>query len=95
VADPAAQVYDPSVAPFKGAITLFPDRAESVDVSSADATFAQARTIFVGGAGVVTVRPFASNADVAFSVPEGGVVPVRVAAVRQVGTTASDLVSVW
>lgn len=92
MSDPRDRIYRE---PFTGAYTLFPDNAASVDVSSADATFAQARTIYVGGAGNITVRPLAASSDVTFAMQSGCPVPVRVIAVRTAGATATNLVSVW
>lgn len=81
--------------PFKGTYTLFPDNAADVDVSGADATFGQASTVFVGGAGAVVVQPWGGGADVTFTIPAGGVVPVRVRIVRNSGTTATLLKRVY
>lgn len=81
--------------PFMGIYTLFPDNAASVDVSITDAAFAQARTVYAGGAGAVVVTPAAGGGDVTFTVPAGGVIPVRVSAVKNSGTTATLLVATW
>lgn len=92
MADPADKTY---AGRFEGAYTLFPDNAASVDVSGGNATFTNARTIFVGSAGTVTVTPWGGGSNVQFTVPAGGCVPVRVSAVMQSGTSATGLVSVW
>ena len=61
---------------------------------SADADLPEAtRALYVGGAGDITLRPLAGEADVVFrNVPAGVILDVRVRAVRVAGTTATDLV---
>ena len=81
--------------PFEGVYPLFPDNAASVDVSITDATFAQSRTVYAGGAGTIVVTPAAGGSDITFTVPAGGLVPVRVSAVKNSGTSATLLVAIW
>ena len=76
-------------------VPQFPNHAEAVDASSEDVTFSQARTVYVGTAGTIVVSPAGGDADVTFTVPAGGVVPVLVVAVKTSGTEASGLVSIW
>jgi ribosomal protein S27E len=76
-------------------VPQFPGHAAAVDVSGGDVTFSQARTVYAGGAGDVVASPAGGEADVTFTVPAGGVVPVQVVAVKETGTTATALVSIW
>lgn len=92
MADPKDRTYDP---PFSGTFTLFPNNAVAVDVSGGDVTFTQARTIYAGGAGNVAATPWGGGSDITVTVPAGGVVPVRVRVVKQSGTTATALLSVY
>jgi hypothetical protein len=85
---------------FKRTITDFPMNAKVVTASSNFLTdnsgVRQWMTIYVGTGGTVTVVPL-GNADdhaVAFVVPDGGVIPVRVKKVTAV-VTAAGLVGVW
>ena len=51
------------------------------------------KALYIGTGGDVTVRALKSSADVVFAnVQSGAILPVRVIAVRALGTTASDIV---
>lgn len=89
---PDAKAYSGA---FEGAYTLFPDNALAVDVSGGDVTFTEAKTVYCGAAGTVAVRPWNGSSDVSFTIPAGGVVPVRVRIVRQTGTSSTGLVAIW
>ena len=82
---PAAHVF---------AITKFPFNAKAVTKSDAD-TFSHPVAIFVGTGGTVTVTPAGGQADVQYTIPTGGFVPVLVTAVKATGTAASGLVAQW
>jgi hypothetical protein len=51
------------------------------------------KALFVGGAGLLTLRTVDSNADVTFSVQAGQILPVRASHVRSSGTTATGVVA--
>lgn len=72
-----------------------PDGAQAITPNDTD-TFSAAATVYVGGTGNVTVRPWNGAAAVTFSnVPAGSVLPVRVAGVNATSTTATNLVAVF
>ena len=71
-----------------------PDGGQAITPSNTD-TFAGAVAVYVGGAGVVTCTPANGAADVAVTVPAGGMVPFRVVAVKATGTTATLMVAVY
>ena len=51
------------------------------------------KAIYVGTGGDVVLRAVESVSDVTFrNVPSGAILDVRVAAIRSIGTTASDIV---
>lgn len=51
------------------------------------------KALYVGTGGTVVVRPLNGAEDVVFrNVPDGGILDVRVRAVRSTGTTAGDIV---
>lgn len=73
---------------------VLPDGAKAIVPADAD-TFAGAVAVFVGGAGVVTCSPANGGADVAITMPAGGIIPFRVVAVKATGTTATLMVAVY
>lgn len=73
---------------------VLPDGAKAITPSDAD-TFQGSVAVYVGGAGVVTCSPANGGADVAITMPAGGIVPFRVLAVKQTGTTATLMVAVY
>ncbi len=78
-------------------VPAFPDNAFAITPSNAD-DFSAPVTVHVGGAGTVSVVPWAKRAAgtiVQFTVPAGGTVPCRVAAVKSTGTGANLLVGVY
>ncbi|MEM6907166.1 MAG: hypothetical protein AAF494_00685 [Pseudomonadota bacterium] len=51
------------------------------------------KALYVGGAGDILLRAVGGSADVTLAnVPAGSIVPVRVKAVRETGTTATNIV---
>lgn len=73
---------------------VLPDGGKAITPSDAD-TFQGPVAVFVGGAGVVTCTPANGGADVAITMPAGGIVPFRVLAVKATGTTATLMVAVY
>jgi hypothetical protein len=71
-----------------------PDGAQAITTHDTN-TYAAPVAVYVGGAGVVTCAPAHGGADVAVTVPAGGMVPFRVLAVRATGTTATLMVAVY
>lgn len=67
--------------------------AAAVDVSAADAEFAQPRILYVGTAGDVVVDTEGGETVTMANV--AGWMPVRVTKVYNSGTTASDITAVW
>ncbi|CAB4182498.1 hypothetical protein UFOVP1077_8 [uncultured Caudovirales phage] len=74
------------------AVTAFPNNAE---VAATDVDYTTESTIYVGGAGNVTVTPLGNEVDVTFIMPAGSVIPVRVKRVLSSGLTATGLVRIW
>jgi len=54
-----------------------------------------ARSLWVGGGGNVYVDAVNEGSNVLFTVPDGGIVPVRVTRVRNASTTATNIVALW
>ena len=50
------------------------------------------KALFVGTAGILTLRAADSSTDVTISVAAGTLLPIRASHVRAAGTTASDIV---
>jgi hypothetical protein len=75
--------------PATAAAPVFPDNAFAITPAAAD-TYSHPVTVFVGGAGNVTVIPWGGSTAVQYTVPAGGTIPVRVKAVT--AATASALV---
>ena len=78
-------------------VPAFPDNAFTITPSDAD-DFSAPVTVYAGGAGTVTVVPWAKRAagtTQQFTVVAGGTVPCRVAAVKSAGTAATLLVGVY
>lgn len=51
------------------------------------------KALYIGTGGHVVLRPLNGDQDVTFAnVPSGGILDVRVSAVRAAGTTAADIV---
>ena len=73
---------------------VLPDGGKAITPNDAD-TFAQPVSVYVGGAGTITVTPANLQADVILTMPAGSVVPFRVVAVKATGTTATLLVAVY
>ena len=89
------KTYAPGNSPFDGNYTMYPDNAVAVDVSSVDQIFAQASTIYVGGAGNVVVTPWGGGSNVTFAMQAGTNVPVRVSKVLHTSTTATSMIAVY
>ncbi|WP_332823567.1 spike base protein, RCAP_Rcc01079 family [Stutzerimonas kunmingensis] len=70
------------------------DGGKAITKSDTD-IFSAPVAVYVGGAGVVTCTPANGGADVAVTVPAGGMVPFRVLAVKSTGTTATLMVAVY
>jgi len=73
---------------------VLPDAAKAITPSDTD-TFQQPVAVYCGGAGIVTCSPANGGADVAVTVPAGGVVPFRVLAVKSTGTTATLMLAIY
>lgn len=85
MSDPFSSTMDSLIAPARQAFAIVPNDALSLTTTT--------RAIYVGTNGDVALRAVGSAADVILkNVAAGSVLPIRVAAVRQSGTTASDLV---
>ena len=84
--DPFARFADTPTAPASRCFAVSPaDEGELPHASKA---------IYVGKGGDVTLRALDDDSDVTFvGVPSGGILDVRVRAVRATGTTAADLVA--
>ena len=90
-----ATIDTPNNTNFGAAMPSFPGSALAVTPSDVD-EFASAVTIYVGGAGNVTVRPAFGGAAVTFvGLPAGSVVPCLVIGVDATGTTATSLVAIY
>lgn len=85
---PADSFTGYSDSPFAPASTCFAiNPSDSADLD------AVTKAVYVGTGGDLVVRPVAGAADVVFrNVPSGGIIDVRVKAIRASGTTALDLV---
>ncbi len=83
--DPFSTASDSLIAPARLAFTISPsDASDLPDV---------AKAIYVGTGGDITLRSVGSSEDVVLrNVVSGSVLAIRVKAVRQTGTTASDIV---
>ena len=88
-----ATISTPNPTPFNAKPGIY-DSAIAVTPNDAN-VFAQPVAIYVGGAGIVTCTPISGGADVAVTVPAGGTVPFRAAAVKATGTTATLMVAVY
>ena len=76
---------DSPMAPAGNAFAITPSDTESLTIAT--------KAIYVGGAGDITVRPLNGDSDVLFAgFPAGGILDVRISAVRATGTTATDIV---
>lgn len=85
MSDAFSSAMDSLIAPARQAFAILPDDARSLA--------AVTRAVYVGTGGDIALRAVGSNADVILrNVTGGSVLPIRVEAVRQSGTTASDLV---
>lgn len=73
---------------------VLPDGGKAITPSDVD-TFQGSVAVYVGGAGIVTCSPANGGADVAITMPAGGIVPFRVLAVKATGTTATLMVAVF
>lgn len=83
--DPFSNASDSLIAPAKLAFPISPD--DVADMSSGT------KAIYVGTGGDLVVRLVESDVDTVFAnVPDGSILPLRVQAVRQSGTSASNLV---
>ncbi len=83
--DPFENSSDSLIAPAKSAFAIVPD--DSADLPGAT------KAVYVGTGGDITARPVDGDIDVLFrNVVAGTILPVRLRAVRVVGTTAADLV---
>ncbi|MEM6265884.1 MAG: hypothetical protein AAF494_01660 [Pseudomonadota bacterium] len=82
--------------PFESTVNALNAPAESVfAVAPADASeFATStKALYVGDGGDIVLRAVGDDADVTFvNVPAGAILPVRVKAVRETGTTAANIV---
>lgn len=83
--DPFALTADSLIAPARHAFPIAP--ADGVMLTTA------ARAIYIGSGGDLALRAVGSASDVTLrNVPTGTVLAIRVAAIRDTGTTAADLV---
>lgn len=59
-------------------------------------TIAPCRSLFIGGAGNITLSTGSDDSDVLFTgVTAGMILPVRASAVRATGTTATNIVALY
>jgi len=72
-----------------------PDRLAVVDLSSTDATFTEARTLYIGVAGDVKVDGAKLGTGIVFKARANGDFPYQVTKVYKVGTTATNIVSTY
>jgi hypothetical protein len=83
--DPFKGTADASFAPATDCFAITPDDAAELTRAT--------KALYVGTGGDVVVRPLAGTTDIRFrNVPSGGLLDIRVAAVRSTGTTAGDIV---
>ena len=75
--------------------SIQPSRIEAVDISSTDATFDEARLLYVGVSGDVIVSGATSGTDVTFKAVPVGFFPILVTKVKKTGTTATNMVSLY
>lgn len=78
--------------------TLSDPAQRAFAVTPANSDFAnevQARALYVGGAGDVTVVTVGNDTVTFAAVPAGTILPVSVKQVRATGTTASNLVALY
>jgi hypothetical protein len=86
--DDFASVEDVISAPVRNAVAVTPD--DNNDLGHAT------RSLYVGGAGDVTVNMLRTGSAILFkAVPVGTVLPIRVTRVKSTGTTATNLSAVW
>lgn len=83
--DPFKDTANSLSSPAAGCFEITPNN--SADLVSAT------KAIYVGTGGDIVLRSIDSDTDVTFvNVPGGAILPVRVQAIRNNGTTASDIV---
>jgi hypothetical protein len=86
--DDYAAVGDVISGPVRNAAAVTPD--DNNDLGHAT------RSLFVGGAGDVTVNMLRTGSAITFkAVPVGTVLPIRVTRVKATGTTATSLTALW
>ncbi len=83
--DKFEHVADSLTAPAEEAFVITPnDTAELPQITKA---------LYIGDGGDVTLRPLRATQDVTFrNLPSGAILDVRVSAVREAGTSASNLI---
>ena len=74
--------------------SLQPSRVEAVSLASTDATFSEARLLYVGVTGDVKVDGFSSG-TVTLKAHPVGYVPILVKKVYKIGTDATDIISLY
>ena len=80
-----ATVGDSLIAPARVAFSIVPNDTEALGVT--------AKALYVGTGGDVAIRAAGSSSDVVLrNVASGSLLPIRVSAVRIVGTTAANIV---
>ena len=70
--------------------------AIAIDVSVQDQTLPECRGIYVGNGGDITVDMVGAGRDILYkAVPTGTLLPIQVMKVKNVGTTATNLVAIY
>ncbi|MBI1402404.1 MAG: hypothetical protein GC147_04240 [Porphyrobacter sp.] len=83
--DPFKNGVDSLIAPAKGAFEITPSDSDSLPIA--------AKAVYVGTGGDLVLRAVGDDVDVRLAnVGNGAILPIRVAAIRLTGTTASDIV---
>ena len=81
--------------PGTATVTGYPRSAAAVTKSDTN-EFSKPVTVYVGGAGTVTVEPWDNpGVSVTFVMPAGGIVPVQVRKVLSTGTEATHMVAMY
>ncbi len=80
---------------YSAGLTSPLSRSEVADVSAEDHTFTNVTRAVLLSEGVVVMRLVGDEADLTLTVTGGAFLPLRVAVVRNTGTTATSVVGLW